>query len=85
MLSDSVPKTHDIVSPSILVFLDKEHYVVILDVHVYSITEISRLGSFGEDDSPSFMEEDYFCESAITELSSSLAEFGKFVTVSLGV
>ena len=41
--------------------------------------------SFGEDDSPSFMGEDYFCESAITELSSSLAEFGKFVTVSLRV
>ena len=38
-----------------------------------------------EDDSPSFMGEDYFCESAITELSSSLAEFGKFVTVSLRV
>ena len=36
VLSDSVPKTHDIVSPSILVFLDKEHYVVILDVHVYT-------------------------------------------------
>ena len=31
------------------------------------------------------MGEDYFCESAITELSSSLAEFGKFVAVSLGV
>ena len=42
-------------------------------------------GDIGEDDSPSFMGEDYFCESAITELSSSLAEFGKFVTVSLGV
>ena len=28
----------DIVSSSILVFLDKEHYVVILDVHVYTYT-----------------------------------------------
>ena len=37
----------------------------------------------GGDDSPPFVGEDYFCESA--ELSSSLTEFGKFVTVSLGV
>ena len=55
----------------------------LLSVRVHH--SIHSIGSFGEDDSPSFMGEDYFCESAITELSSSLAEFGKFVTVSLGV
>ena len=63
----------------------KEGHNIFFDEKVFSSMKKIFARSFGEDDSPSFMGEDYFCESAITELSSSLAEFGKFVTVSLGV